>query len=149
RGRVDTHGRAARRGHPPAIYNPPMGITPDTKDWTWVLQRACPECGFDTQSIRPEDVPVLIRMASGRFTEVLQDEGGARVRPAPAVWSRLEYACHVRDVFRVYDERLQRMLTEEDPLFANWDQDAESLEDRYEEQIPAVVSAELRVAADR
>ena len=22
-------------------------ITPDTKDWTWVLERPCPECGFD------------------------------------------------------------------------------------------------------
>jgi hypothetical protein len=25
----------------------PDAITPDTKDWTWVLERACPECGFD------------------------------------------------------------------------------------------------------
>jgi len=24
-----------------------MPIMPDTKDWTWVLRRACPECGFD------------------------------------------------------------------------------------------------------
>ena len=25
----------------------PDAITPDTKDWTWVLERTCPECGFD------------------------------------------------------------------------------------------------------
>jgi hypothetical protein len=24
-------------------------IVPDTKDWTWVLDRPCPECGLDTQ----------------------------------------------------------------------------------------------------
>ena len=22
-----------------------MPVVPDTKDWTWVLQRRCPECG--------------------------------------------------------------------------------------------------------
>lgn len=27
-----------------------MAIVPDTKDWTWVLERACPECGFDASS---------------------------------------------------------------------------------------------------
>jgi hypothetical protein len=26
-----------------------MTIEPDTKDWTWVLRRSCPECGLDTQ----------------------------------------------------------------------------------------------------
>ena len=25
---------------------PDTAMTPDTKDWTWVLQRPCPECGF-------------------------------------------------------------------------------------------------------
>ena len=30
-----------------------------------------------------------------------------RRRPDPATWSTLEYACHVRDVFRLYDERLR------------------------------------------
>ena len=35
-------------------------ITPDTKDWTWVLQRPCPECGFDTQGFPVEAVPGMI-----------------------------------------------------------------------------------------
>ena len=33
-----------------------MAITPDTKDWTWVLQRPCPECGFNTQGFPVEAV---------------------------------------------------------------------------------------------
>ena len=36
-----------------------MTIIPDTKDWTWVLQRSCPECGFDTQSVVVQTVPDL------------------------------------------------------------------------------------------
>ena len=25
-------------------------IIPDDKNWTWVLERACPECGFDAST---------------------------------------------------------------------------------------------------
>ena len=35
----------------------------------------------------------------------------------------------------------------DDPLFPNWDQDATAVEDRYAEQDPAQVAAELRRAA--
>ena len=30
-----------------ADYSRSMPITPDTKNWTWVLERPCPDCGFD------------------------------------------------------------------------------------------------------
>ncbi len=69
------------------------------------------------------------------------------MRPAPDVWSTLEYGCHVRDVFRIFAERLRLMLPQDDPLFANWDQDATAVEDRYADQDPAVVADELRDAA--
>jgi len=29
----------------------PEQIEPDTKDWTWVLQRPCPECGTTSRTI--------------------------------------------------------------------------------------------------
>jgi len=35
-------------------------IVPDTKDWTWVLERPCPECGFDTGGFPVEAVPQMI-----------------------------------------------------------------------------------------
>jgi len=31
-------------------------IEPDTKDWTWVLERPCPECGFDATAVRREEL---------------------------------------------------------------------------------------------
>src|SRR5690606_19353737 len=55
----------------------------------------------------------------------------------------LEYACHVRDVFRIFDERLRQMLTEDAPTFANWDQDETAVAERYGEQDAAVVAVEL------
>ena len=71
----------------------------------------------------------------------------AAVRPVPAVWSPLEYACHVRDVHAVFAVRVRRMLSEDVPTFVNWDQDATAVERRYAEQDPAVVDVELIDAA--
>jgi hypothetical protein len=75
-------------------------------------------------------------------------EPDAANRPEPATWSVLEYACHVRDVCRLFAERLELMLTQDDPQFANWDQDATALADRYWAQRPAKVGTELRMTAD-
>jgi hypothetical protein len=40
------------------------------------------------------------------------------------------------------------MLTEDDPLYPNWDQDETALDDQYFAQDPAVVADELVTAAD-
>jgi hypothetical protein len=121
---------------------------PDTKDWTWVLQRPCPECGLDTTGVDREDVASLLRDNAAAWQEVLTREDVGR-RPDERTWSPLEYACHVRDVFRVFSERLRLMLTTEDPHYPNWDQDHTAVEDRYCEQDPRRVSLELAEAAEK
>jgi hypothetical protein len=121
-------------------------IEPDTKDWTWVLDRPCPECGFDPAEVERTDLPDRI-LGNAEVWRAALEEPGATTRPAPGVWSPLEYACHVRDVHRVFAERLRLMLAQDDPQFENWDQDATALESRYDEQDPATVSFELTQAA--
>jgi hypothetical protein len=123
-----------------------MSITPDTKDWTWVLDRPCPECGLDTGTFGHDEVPTLLRANAAAWQDVLA-RADARERPAPTTWSPLEYAAHVRDVCRVYTERLHLMLTQDDPHYPNWDQDATAVQDRYGEQDPATVAKELTEAA--
>jgi hypothetical protein len=123
-------------------------IVPDTKDWTWVLQRPCPECGYHAAAVQPSGVPELIRSNAQQWPAVLAAGEAARRRPAAGVWSPLEYGCHVRDVLRLFDQRLTLMLTRDDPLFDNWDQDVTAVQERYGEQNPVTVSAELRSAAD-
>ena len=120
----------------------PQAPEPDDKDWTWTLRRPCRECGFDTAGIEPVAIPALVRDAASRWPDVLA-RPDATARPAPRTWSPLEYACHVRDVHRVFRERLELMLAEDDPAFANWDQDATALDERYWEQDPAVVAIEV------
>jgi len=122
-----------------------MPITPDTKNWTWVLEKPCPECGFDASTFEATDVPALLRANAAAWPAVLES-AEVRVRPDDATWSPLEYAAHVRDVFRIYDYRLGLMQEQDDPLFPNWDQDATAVEEKYNEQVPTVVADELVAA---
>lgn len=40
-----------------------MPIVPDTKDWTWVLERTCPECNFDVRGFPRDEIGSMIRAA--------------------------------------------------------------------------------------
>ncbi|HET6954679.1 MAG TPA: DinB family protein [Acidimicrobiales bacterium] len=124
-----------------------MAIEPDTKDWTWVLDRRCDECGFEAATVPRERVGQMVREQAAAWRDVLARPGGLADRPSHDRWSALEYACHIRDVFRLYDERLALMLAEDDPDFANWDQDVAAVEGRYGEQDPATVAADIAAAA--
>jgi hypothetical protein len=123
-------------------------IVPDDKDWTWVLERPCPQCGFDASSVPPESVAALLRANAASWERVLQQpDGVVRRRPSADPWAPLEYACHLRDVCALYHERLVLMLCEDDPLYPNWDQDVTAVEQRYGTQDPAVVARQLGDAA--
>lgn len=118
---------------------------PDSKDWTFVIEQGCPECGFV-----PAPAPqtgARLRATLPAWQEALTAPTASQ-RPAPAVWSATEYACHVRDVCELFQQRLELMLTQDDPVFANWDQDATALAQGYFHQDPTVVLAELTAAAN-
>jgi len=126
-------------------------IVPDAKDWTWVLQRPCPECGFDARAAPRAQIAALIRVNAESWRQILAAGPRSRLRQRPdaATWSPLEYACHVRDVFVLFDVRLELMLDTEDPLYPNWDQDATAVEQDYPGQDPATVAVQLVDAAGR
>lgn len=133
-------------GYRAGMTDSPDDIEPDTKDWTWVLASACAECGFDTRAVGRQDIGAVVRANAARWPAVLARDDAA-ARPALNVWSPLEYACHVRDVFRIFDDRLALMLRQDGPEFENWDQDATAVADHYGEQNPADVAVELATAA--
>jgi hypothetical protein len=45
-----------------------VSIVPDTKDWIWVLDRACPECGFDASAVDRTTLGIRTRVT--RFDAV-------------------------------------------------------------------------------
>ena len=100
-----------------------MEPEPDTKDWTWTLTRRCESAAWPpARSTRPT-IPERAFVAAEEWVAILRSSPAVRERPEPDVWSPLEYGAHVRDVYRLFDARLVQMLTEDEPTFANWDQD--------------------------
>ena len=110
----------------------PDPVAPDTKDWTWVLERPCAECGFDPATVAPDSIPRIVTEASERF-ELALEQADAGVRTDPQVWSTVEYGQHVADVLEVMTDRL-RLILESDgagAAFEDWDQDAAAVEKEY------------------
>lgn len=123
-------------------------IPPETKDWTWTIERSCPECGFDASSLTDAAVPGLLA-ASAHVWAARLEAVDSHQRPSPARWSALEYAAHVRDVCRLFRSRTELMLAQTNPTFTSWDGDRAATDENYAGQTPAVVADELSVAARR
>lgn len=138
--------RLPARAYPEPVQSPQVP-EPDDKDWTFVLERPCPECGYLAADVDAHDLPALVRAAAEPWPAVLARPDAA-VRPEPAVWSPLEYGCHVRDVLVIFTARAALIRAEDNPLFPNWDQDATAIDERYWAQDPAVVAAQLAAAAE-
>ncbi len=83
----------------------------------------CEACGFVDVAVSMADAVAALRGFGRRYraplTRFLPGEDGdalLRARPAPEVWSALEYAAHVSEVFAWYDEWVRRSLVEDDPV---------------------------------
>lgn len=123
-----------------------MPITPDQKDWTWVLDHVCPECGYDAGAVDPAEFGRILRQNVVAWRGVLAGPD-VSVRTRDDRWSTLEYAAHVRDVLALFVLRLGLMLREEDPTFESWDQDDAAVTGHYDRQDPSAVADELVAAA--
>lgn len=71
-----------------------------------------------------------------------------RVRPAPDVWSVIEYAAHTRDAVAWYEERIRLVLTTDRPHLSAFDWDAACEERRYVDDHPGEVAVGLGVVLD-
>jgi S-DNA-T family DNA segregation ATPase FtsK/SpoIIIE len=114
----------------------------------------CELCQYDYEALSPSGVPGALRSLGSRFAMRISNERGdpalataIRTRPEPGIWSALEYACHVRDVFLVQRERLYLTLVEERPSFAKMHRDERAALARYGSEDPAEVRHELKMAA--
>lgn len=123
----------------------PISLAPDDKDWTWVLDEPCAECGFDAATVTRDDIPSRLLAATPRWHTALAAPGGGD-RPSPGTWSVLEYACHPRDVHTVFTRWARLVQNRENPKFENWDQDKTALAGRYRAADPARVAAEIEAA---
>jgi hypothetical protein len=107
----------------------------------------CEECGFDYAAVPAATVSGRLRSFGSRYATALGGAPNPRRRPADGVWSPLEYACHVRDVFDVQRQRLALALREQEPVFVPMERDERAVRDAYNEQNPSTVLADLAAAA--
>ncbi|MFV0427076.1 MAG: DinB family protein [Beutenbergiaceae bacterium] len=122
----------------------PDGIQPDRKDWTWVLQRPCLECGFTPEVGRDQLAAAMAASIPGWADRLADRDAGTRV--SPSRWSALEYAAHVRDMAQVMRYRLGLILNQDEPLFPDWDQDGAAVAGDYRAQDHEVVARDLAAA---
>lgn len=114
----------------------------------------CPECGLDYRSLTVPEAITAIRGFGRRYRAPLtrllpgEDDSVLRTRPAPGTWSALEYAAHVRDVFRWYRGWVGRILEDDRPVLEGMRPDEAVVAGRYNEQDPATVVAELAESAE-
>jgi hypothetical protein len=108
----------------------------------------CPDCGFVWGDLTTASYAARLGSLAERYHQVLSatPEAELRRRPAPEVWSALEYACHVRDVLLAQRERVYLALVEDRPSFARMNREERVTLARYAEESPAGVDAELALA---
>jgi DinB family protein len=109
----------------------------------------CDECGYDYNEPARSDVAPRIRAFGPRFAALLDRAGpDVRTKPAPDVWSPLEYGCHVRDMFRAQRARIALALEQDTPFFTSIRRDERAVEERYNEQDAGAVGNEIEAATD-
>lgn len=128
------------------MSTPPPPIPPETRDWTFVIERGCQDCDYSPHD--PVTTKSRLTAANGRWRNALL-QPGVHDRPSPDVWSPIEYACHARDMVRLLGERVAAMLDDEDPTFADWDGDAAAVQRSYWAADPRGVAADLTACTQR
>lgn len=114
----------------------------------------CDTCHYLYTDVTAHEVPPRLAAFATRYRELLLPpnpprgwDTRLRTRPAPDVWSALEYACHIRDVFLVQRDRLYVALVEEKPSFSPMYRDERVVLARYNAQAPEEVAEQIATAA--
>jgi hypothetical protein len=113
------------------------------------MSERCDVCGFEWEAVGATAVPERVVAAVDLIASVLRDadDDRARDRPAPDVWSAVEYGCHVRDALYNLRDRIMVGVVEDGarpkPMFAAARIDL----GLYATDDPATLATELELAA--
>ncbi|MFJ2620986.1 DinB family protein [Glutamicibacter sp. NPDC087344] len=121
-------------------------IVPDDKDWTFVLQEKCNECGAEVSGVSVNSVVAQLPEVVQRYRSVL-DRPNARTRSSATRWSDQEYVVHVAEMFEIMSGRLDLMLDQHEPTFPNWDQDVAADQGNYNTLSTSQAVDKLQAAA--
>ena len=87
--------------------------------WQWhrIQFDPCPQCGHYPASMEPASLGPLAVELAGSWREFLtkSDDGYLRTSPEFGVFSPIQYGAHVRDIIRVYTDRMVLGLEQDTP----------------------------------
>ncbi|MEQ4208901.1 DinB family protein [Actinopolymorpha sp. B17G11] len=108
----------------------------------------CNECGFTYDLGGATEAGPSIRAGAEEYATLLRrTDPAVTTRPAPTVWSPLEYGCHLRDVLLVQRERVLHARRTQQPAPEPMGRDERVEHDGYADQDPADVARQLTDAA--
>lgn len=109
----------------------------------------CGYCGFDWDG-STESLQTTLRTARERFTRTISgaNDEALRFRPAPDVWSALEYMGHARDGVEWYAVRIRQTLSEDCPQLSGTDWERETEIRRYHQESTTGVLSGVGTASE-
>jgi DinB family protein len=111
----------------------------------------CAECGFDGAAYDDDALIEALRALGPQWRALLDSAGNElRARPAPEVWSALEYAAHSRDITALHVFGVEQALTGTEPVFPAFDEGvADEAARSYNNEDPQLVLAAVDEQARR
>jgi DinB superfamily len=112
----------------------------------------CEQCGFDGSTYDDGALLAAIDGLGPRWRDALTRAGAElRRRPAPEVWSAIEYGAHTRDITALHVFGVEQALTGSEPVFGDIDADAliDSAAASYEAADPDAVANEIAEQATK
>jgi hypothetical protein len=112
------------------------------------MNERCDVCGFEWDAVTAGEIHRRLGAAVDGFRQVLGgDDAALARRPAPDVWSVIEYGCHVRDVMLNLRDRIVLGLAEDNPTPHAMFTDVRIALGLYEDEQAARLAEEISVAA--
>jgi hypothetical protein len=131
-----------------------MGADPHAEwvgDVVTTEHEQCPACGFDGSAYDDGVLLAALRALGPRWRALLDASGEhLRDRPAPEVWSAIEYAAHSRDVIALHAFGVGQALEIDEPAFPDVDDGlADAASSTYGGSDPHEVVTELELQAEQ
>ena len=116
----------------------------------------CEECGFQPATVAHGEAPSLIRRLARQHRDWLigmaateSGDAAMRAHPRKGLWSPLEYTAHVRDVYALFDRRIQAILNSPGSELEIIDHNIAVAEGGYNRLEAPALAEDLVVRADR
>ena len=86
-------------------------------EWPRAATEECPQCGLHAGAQSPESLGAMAVELAADWREFLvtADDAYLRTNPEPGVFSPIQYGAHVRDILRVYGDRVLLAIAADDP----------------------------------